>query len=298
MKTNLLHIVQNMECTKEDKKSLFGPFSTEPSQIMLLPDTRDQIKILVKHVKKTIETKGFEYFTDCEAVTEYNYSVNVTQSALGPLFRDIQKHQFSGRDSVQSNDKEYTHMDDNVISDTSKPSSASHRLLSKLKATADQNVSRKKAGYRFPNDLKSLAVYVRINGGKMVYETIQKNLELALPSLDTTNRIIRKMKNPIVEGNLRANELLEYLMDRELPLVVTLSEDATGIEGRVQYDPKTNQVTGFTLPLAANGMPIPLAYPARSGIEIVSHFNNNNTVWHDMSLSSWQNHWQIFQHSH
>lgn len=279
VKINLMDIIQSGEFTKQEKMCLFGPFSSEPNQFMLLPDAREQIVILVKHVKEMIVIKGPAYFTSSQAVPEYDYSENLTQSALGTIFCDNLKHRFPESVSINIQSGNIAEgQENNLVNDTLKKLSATHRLLSKLKETADQNILRKKAGYRFPDDLKSLAVYIRINGGKMVYETIQKNLELSLPSLDTTNRIIRKMKNAIVEGRLRTNELLEYLNDRGLPLAVTLAEDATGIEGRVQYDPKTNQVTGLTLPLDENGMPIPLAYPAKNGMEIVNHFHSNNTI--------------------
>lgn len=250
-------------------------------EFFLLPDAKQQILSLISHVKNTIQNDGFAHFADSAAIPPYDLpeKSNLTQSVLGTVFGHNQTHKFTEPVSVSLD-----YVDNNAIDipDPNVPSksvSITHHVLSKLKDTANQNISRKKAGYRFPNDLKSFAVYIRINAGKIVYETIQKNFELALPSLDTTNRIIRKMKNPVIEGCLRTNELLEYLDERGLPLVVTLSEDATSIEGRVQYDPKTNQVTGFTLPLNdENGMPIPFAYPARSGIEILQHFNSNITI--------------------
>lgn len=68
----------------------------------------------------------------------------------------------------------------------------------------------------------------------------------------------------MIEGKLRANELLQYLKDRDLPLRVSLSEDATRIIATVQYDPETNQLVGFPLPLDNNGMPIPFSYMARN----------------------------------
>lgn len=50
------------------------------------------------------------------------------------------------------------------------------------------------------------------------------------------NRYIMKTSDKLIEGKLRTNELLEYLKLRQLPLVVSLSEDATRIEGRPQCD--------------------------------------------------------------
>lgn len=158
-------------------------------------------------------------------------------------------------------------------------SSATHQLLTKLKLLADQNILRKKPGYRYDIEIKRLATYIRILGGPLMYETMQKNLPTAFPSLDTVNRFIRKMDGAMVEGCLRSNQLLKYLKDRSLPLVVSISEDATRIDGRIQYDAKTYQISGFVLPLNnETGMPIPYSFQARNATEILNHFSSGNTV--------------------
>lgn len=60
---------------------------------------------------------------------------------------------------------------------------------------------------------------------------------------------------------------------------MSLSEDATRIIGRVQYDSVTNQLVGFVLPIEpTSGMPIPLSFPARNAEEILSHFTGKNVV--------------------
>lgn len=275
----MLNILKN-GCVNDEKVNFFGPFSSQPERFVFLPDDKQQISILTDHVKRTIKMKGLIHFAETPSISDFKPPnlQNLTQSFLGPVFGDQQ--QFSTNNIQQAEKNETFTFTDQIVPNFSFDSiSPTHMLLSKLKATADQNIARKKAGYRFPNDLKSLAVYIRIMAGKLVYETIQKNLELSLPSLDSTNRYVRKMNDPVVEGCLRTNELLRYLNERQLDLVVLLSEDATSIEGRIQYDDKTNQISGFTLPINdETGMPIPLSYPARSGEEILDHFNNNNNT--------------------
>lgn len=147
-------------------------------------------------------------------------------------------------------------------------------LLNKLIEAADRNATRKKGGYRFENDEKSFATYLRMISGPLAYDTIQKNLPSALPSLSSTNRYIRKMNSPIIEGIFRCNELQLFLEQRKLPKVVSLSEDATRIVGRVQYDGKINQVIGFVQPInRKNGMPVPFSFPARDVDEIMQYFD-------------------------
>lgn len=107
---------------------------------------------------------------------------------------------------------------------------------------ADRNATKKPSGYRFGSDEKSFATYLRMIVGPLAYDTIQKNSTTALPSLSSTNRYVRKINCRVIEGILRCNELKPFLEHRNLKKIVSLSEDATRIIGRIQYDRKTNQV--------------------------------------------------------
>lgn len=154
--------------------------------------------------------------------------------------------------------------------------SGTHMFLEKLLQQANRNYLRKKQGYRYDVEVKQIATYIRMLSGPLCYETLQANLQHALPSLGSTNRYIRKSHFKVNEGVLRSMELVEYLKERNLPMVVALSEDATRIVERIQYDRSTNQVIGFTLPLK-DGIPIPFSYPARSFSEITKHFTSENS---------------------
>lgn len=155
------------------------------------------------------------------------------------------------------------------------PSTQTHYVLNTLLETANININRPKEGYRFSKTVKSFAVYLRMLGGRTNYQTLHANLSLALPSLSTTDRLMNQSCNKIIEGVLRTDELLLYLKQRNQPLMVSLSEDATRIDNRIQYDRSTNQLIGFTLPLNKhNGMPIPFAFKARSAFEMLNHFSN------------------------
>lgn len=88
---------------------------------------------------------------------------------------------------------------------------------------------------------------------------------------------LQNMSN-VIEGKLRFEELREYLIDRNLPLRVSLSEDATRIQATVSYDLHTNQLVGFSLPLDENGLPIPFTFMARNSKEIEQHFKNDDNM--------------------
>lgn len=151
-------------------------------------------------------------------------------------------------------------------------------LLVKMQEAADKNVSRVKQGYRYNMDYKRFCVYNRIISGRMAFKTIHSNLKGCFPSISSIDRYIHRTDHAIVEGELRAEELLQYIKERKLPLWVSLSEDATRVENRIQYDSRTNQIIGFVLPTNQHGMPVSLCFKARTGHEILQHFSRNISV--------------------
>lgn len=167
-----------------------------------------------------------------------------------------------------------------VTSNESQTETQTHFFLNKLLAAANQNSHRKPGGYRYEPDIKLFSSYLRMLVGPLAYETLQRNLECALPSLSSVNRYIQNSNCDIIEGILRCDELKMYLAEREVTdFCVCLSEDATRIQGKVEYHHKTNQLVGFVLPTnAQNGLPIPFTYRARNFEEIFQHFSGGNTI--------------------
>lgn len=147
-------------------------------------------------------------------------------------------------------------------------------LCSQLAAIAKNNSQRPKHGYRYSNAVKRFYVYQRLLSGPSAYKTLHANSFGVIPSISAINKYIHRPDHGIIEGQLRNEELLVYLKERNQPLWVSLSEDATRIENRIEYDPNTNQLIGFVLPLnEENGMPEPFVYKAESAVQIVEHFN-------------------------
>lgn len=155
----------------------------------------------------------------------------------------------------------------------------SMNLLSKLMKIGGNNEHRPKYGYRYTDEVKRFAVYLRCLSGPIAYNTLQSNTFGLIPSISATNNFIYRPDNLIIEGQLRCDELLVYLKKRNQPMWVALSEDATCIENRVQYDSRTNQIIGFVFPIdKQTGMPQPFVYKARNGMEILKHFVNGSPV--------------------
>lgn len=206
---------------------------------------------LVNHVNKTVDANpnnGFQCFSAHE----------------GPTKNTPERKPYSLLCDSKSNDE---------------VSPQGQYLLNKLVSTTHQNMVREKGGYRYDYQLKNFAIAIRLLSGPLAYETLQSNLPCALPSLPSVNRYINKSICRVIENVLRCNELLEYSEERGLEKVVHLSEDATRIVGRVQYDSYTNQIVGFTSPLnKSNGLPIPFAFPACSALEMIGHFEQKNSI--------------------
>lgn len=81
-------------------------------------------------------------------------------------------------------------------------------------------------------------------------------------------KYINEKKQKLIEGELRSSELAEYLKKINTKNIF-LSEDASGMVSKVEYDPKTNQLVGFVLPIdSVSGMPIPFSFKASSASEI------------------------------
>lgn len=197
-------------------------FASNPADFEFTGGNRKLIKSTAAHVKNI-----FQYFGDIEGMK---------------LFM---------RKAIKETESMKVEETDN---DNKAPLTQTHYFLNKLLETANCNSVRKgKNGFRYDDEIKLYATFIRMLAGRFAYETIQANLPYSLPSLPSTNRYIQKTVCNVIEGFLRCKELAEYLDER-----------GTRIEGRVQYDSSTNQITGFVLPIDNNGMPIPQQYPARN----------------------------------
>jgi hypothetical protein len=145
-------------------------------------------------------------------------------------------------------------------------------FLNEVICCYNRNAIRPKAAYRYSEPLRLFTAYIRMIGGKLSYQTLQANNVGGIPSLSSTYKYINKTRCHFTEGLIRTKELKKYLLEQNLPMVVSLSEDATGISGRIQYNARTNQIIGFTLPLDGNGIPVPNYYPAQCASEIEGYF--------------------------
>lgn len=127
----------------------------------------------------------------------------------------------------------------------------------------------------YDDDLKKFSLYLFYLGGKLLYETLHANLSSVLPSLTTLFRFRNQLGNQLQdrteEGLFNFKGLNNFLEQRNLPKFLWISEDGTRITGKVEYDPITNKILGFVLPLE-DGVPNNNAYIATSAETIKSYF--------------------------
>ncbi|XP_044758739.1 uncharacterized protein LOC123316627 [Coccinella septempunctata] len=128
---------------------------------------------------------------------------------------------------------------------------------------------------KYDEDFKKFCLYLFYAGGNLLYETLSSNLKDILPSLSTLYRFRSQNAVCTDEGIFNFTGLKQFLEQRDLPKIVWISEDATRITDKIQYNSKTNKVMGFSLPLV-NGIPNSNAYVATSAASIKSYFENGS----------------------
>lgn len=213
--------LKGMEFDESCQNNLFGIY-VEPSKFQFSTSDKQLITKISQHINYIWDNEGgLKQFSQIRGDIEW---------LKGCFFQSIQ---------IQPANPRACHLNE--------ASTFTHKILYKFLKTADENAATSPGGYRF-EETKSFASYLRMWAGPAAYETIQKNMPLVFPSLGSTNRFIGKAHHNIIEGEIRCHELKTYLQDRNLQLVVSLSEDATRVTNRVQHDAKTNQLIGFVLP--------------------------------------------------
>lgn len=112
----------------------------------------------------------------------------------------------------------------------------------------DLNNLVKKKKKQYTDQLKQYGLYVFLLAGNVLYKNLCKNLHL--PSRSTVLRYFATREDlDLMEGVVRANELLKYLNNHNYPLFGWGSEDGTKNMPGVRYSSKTNKMVGLVGPL-------------------------------------------------
>lgn len=92
-------------------------------------------------------------------------------------------------------------------------------------------------------------------------------------------RCINDTKRCILEGNLRCEELHNYLLERNGGKDIWLCEDGSGIISKIQYDQMMDQLVGMVLPIDAHtGCPKRYEFTARDEEEIKKFMQHSKST--------------------
>lgn len=169
-------------------------------------------------------------------------------------------------DTYQLNDKTTSHEMSKI-----NQANSSFFLKNIFKTFIKNCSSTSQASNRYSDTIKKFSIYLYFVGGRLLYETLQANLNNSLPSISTLFRFISLNKENVEEGEFRINQLKSFLVKRNLPLCVWISEDGTRITGKIEYDTNSNKLVGFVMPLI-DGCPKTDTFMATSAREIINHF--------------------------
>lgn len=173
-------------------------------------------------------------------------------------------------------------------------------ILNEMIKTAESNMYRDKNHVIYSDTIRYFSTYVFLLCGRSCYEMLRSNLPL--PSVKTickwiynvfrsnsltktivfnfiaTVRCISDSKTPIVEGQIRAKELSEYLDRMKTTRHIWISEDATAIVPKATYDPVTNQLIGLVLSTEkSTGCPKAFTFMATDSETIKRHLEQTRS---------------------
>ncbi|KAK4045387.1 hypothetical protein OUZ56_032994 [Daphnia magna] len=89
---------------------------------------------------------------------------------------------------------------------------------------------------------------------KHSYEVFYTNMAGAIPCLSTVKSKLYQYDGSVPEGVINVKYLKDFLIQNNLPFIVSLSEDCSAIVAKREYDTASNSVMGVSLPMEANGL--------------------------------------------
>ncbi len=150
-------------------------------------------------------------------------------------------------------------------------------LLSRIANQLKKEENKDPRGFRHTDPvLEMFCMNAWIQGGRHFYEILYENFKSAFPSPRSIESKLDKFEVPIREGELNLTKLKKYLIEENLPLIVSIAEDGTGVVGRREYCAKWNSIVGCSLPLQHNGLPDPQSSVVKNVNDIQNMFENYN----------------------
>jgi len=151
----------------------------------------------------------------------------------------------------------------------------STELYNKLLTNAMNNCSLLPTGRRHNETIKKFSLSLWLIVGPAAYKLLHANMPEALPSLSTVKRDAKKRYTIPGEGEFQFDKLVAHLEAYNAERIVSISEDATRVVKRAEYDDTSDRIVGFVLPLDDDGLPKKDYFGATSLDDIEKMFLNS-----------------------
>lgn len=140
-----------------------------------------------------------------------------------------------------------------------------------------ENAYKNEVGYkgnRYEEEIKEIASYCYIRGGKFFYNFLSINL--SLPELSTVRRFMSDEMNLLYEGEMQFDFICDFMRSNNIKMQVGIFEDGTKINEKIDYDVQNNSLIGLVAPFNTNtGLPDVHHFKARNALEIFNHIKNS-----------------------
>jgi hypothetical protein len=129
-------------------------------------------------------------------------------------------------------------------------------ILTRISRQIRKQKNRHPKGYRHKDEvIENYALIAWIIGGRRHYEILYENFKPAFPSPSSLHTKLQKYYTVLHEGQRNLAVLKNHLLDNNLPLIVSIAEDATSVVGNREYSKLLNSIVGCSLPIQSNGLP-------------------------------------------
>lgn len=134
-----------------------------------------------------------------------------------------------------------------------------------------QKLKREKHKVIYGDEIKDIAVFYFVLGGRRVYESLSKNF--AFPSVSTVLQHLY-FQSPPIEADFCFGEFAEFNKNTVNVPYVWVAEDDTRLSEGLSYSSQEDVVVGFVLPLGEDGVPIKGKFKFTSIDDVKNYIRN------------------------
>jgi cytochrome b involved in lipid metabolism len=150
-----------------------------------------------------------------------------------------------------------------------------HVMFNHLLNNALPTFRRHWTGNRFDDQLRKFCQYLYFKGGYNCYDNLYQNT--SIPATETLKHNIQEDR--MQTSKLYVHDLVSFLIKHELPHEVIISEDATRILSRIEYDHQNNEILGLLAKTDEHtGMPIRNFFDAGKPSQVLDYISKNKVA--------------------